>query len=836
MATRKAAGNKFGICLVVSALLVPVAGTGKSGRVAAQEEARPVTILADHQGIAVVRRPGQIDSDIIDGVAQFGSQQEVRVPQGTNLAIFILQKCGAFSDTIFIHPTYLKRLRALNASLTREQIYSTDIRSVLLPACAPFALRSELFDVSRGVRALVEQIGAPFDFELFIKIANSRDWKLSITAKFEQLLGRDFEERRSTCPQDSLPDYFACVNTIEFLYNNRDKIDNANIVRSPVRFAATPVAASDARIPVSKEIAGYALGWLRIEDSGKNAYREQAGLPGIIPIPEENGRRESSPLPGIEALNITLPNSSPLIPKPRIVAKSSQGLSNTAVAAAPTELVPNGDGQAVPAIRVALEPDVKFVGAVVDVGKYGEACSAAHLARKGAWPFDPGKFMRAWALNRRATPNPGSTKLLVVDSGLDFVEEPGKTILEPERHYFPKRNFIFNETDQDFDQEIDRDDDGIKANLGWAGVNLALGRRSAATSNLDPNRSHGLSVVELLLGGRGLEYFRNIAGLPVNLGIASLVPPDTENYVLSREHITKGLDYANKGSFKILNLSLSTRTAPAGADLAALLAQGLVIVAAAGNEGKAISEDTFPLWPAIKGGKHFGSSLRDTAFVTVGAHDAKNQLARFSNHGSRYVDVLAPGCMVPSFELRRVGGDYSNPLRVTQAYVTGTSFAAPTVSFLVALIMSDPSLSTPGHVKERILIGTDFEPKLHDAVLSSGVVNVEKVLGHRYDIIEVKDGENRRTYFGKLEKVADNSALDCNSRKIEFGKIRKIAFDVSTKLWLIMYRESAAPSSFEREICPLNKLPGGSFELRDAETGDIQVFPADVVIDFIRRG
>ncbi|HEV3014252.1 MAG TPA: S8 family serine peptidase, partial [Actinomycetota bacterium] len=104
----------------------------------------------------------------------------------------------------------------------------------------------------------------------------------------------------------------------------------------------------------------------------------------------------------------------------------------------------------------------------------------------------------------------------------------------------------------------------------------------------------------------------------------------------------------------------------------AVLDAGKVVVASAGNNG-----DRMPQYPAAFPG-----------VISVGATDEQGQIAEFSSYGK--VDVVAPGVCVAVAEVADTqqqvcGGRQSGP---GVAFASGTSFAAPIVSGLLALAES----------------------------------------------------------------------------------------------------------------------------------------------------
>lgn len=133
----------------------------------------------------------------------------------------------------------------------------------------------------------------------------------------------------------------------------------------------------------------------------------------------------------------------------------------------------------------------------------------------------------------------------------------------------------------------------------------------------------------------------------------------------------------------VANMSLGGESAGAAdepllAAIRALIADGVSVVVAAGNDGRNACDYT----PA-----------RLSSAITVGASTNTDARASFSNYGS-CVDVFAPGQAIESI------GISSNTSRRT---LDGTSMAAPHVSGAVAAILSgEPSLS-PSQVHARII-------------------------------------------------------------------------------------------------------------------------------------
>jgi subtilase family protein len=142
----------------------------------------------------------------------------------------------------------------------------------------------------------------------------------------------------------------------------------------------------------------------------------------------------------------------------------------------------------------------------------------------------------------------------------------------------------------------------------------------------------------------------------------------------------QGVRWAAANGARVINLSLTAGGADEGLTSAIedAVAQGIVVVVAAGNSGSAVAGDQgYP-----------GASAADA--ITVAAVDSAHQLASWSNHGS-WVHLAAPG------SLQSVGANGRAVLAI------GTSASAAYVSGAAGLLLScDPSL-TPAEVRATLL-------------------------------------------------------------------------------------------------------------------------------------
>jgi thermitase len=132
----------------------------------------------------------------------------------------------------------------------------------------------------------------------------------------------------------------------------------------------------------------------------------------------------------------------------------------------------------------------------------------------------------------------------------------------------------------------------------------------------------------------------------------------------------------------------------------------ILFVAAAGNAST--NNDRSP---------HYPSSYNVPNVISVAALDRKDQLATFSNFGSKSVAIAAPGVDILSTWL---GNAYEEK--------SGTSMATPVVAGVAALIVGENPRMSVDNLRKRILASTDPIVALKGKTATGGRINAAKAL------------------------------------------------------------------------------------------------------------
>jgi serine protease AprX len=286
-------------------------------------------------------------------------------------------------------------------------------------------------------------------------------------------------------------------------------------------------------------------------------------------------------------------------------------------------------------------------------------------------------------------------------------------------------------------------DSGINAGKDFT-LSKATGSRIVYNQNFasGPNTvadlyGHGTHVAGIVAGNgtnsRGTTFRKTFMGIADNVNLINLRVLDqngagSDSAVIAA--IQKAISLKSKYNIRVINLSLgrpvyeSSKLDPLCQAVEAAWKAGIVVVVAAGNEGRNDSVGT-------QGYGTIAAPGNDPYAITVGAMKpmgtatrADDLIASYSSKGPTLFDhivkpdIVAPGNMVISVlasstatlvraapENIVASSSYSTNAKGAASYFTlsGTSMAAPVVSGAVALLLQKNSSLTPDQVKARLM-------------------------------------------------------------------------------------------------------------------------------------
>lgn len=179
--------------------------------------------------------------------------------------------------------------------------------------------------------------------------------------------------------------------------------------------------------------------------------------------------------------------------------------------------------------------------------------------------------------------------------------------------------------------------------------------------------------------------------------------------------VSQSIRHATDAGARVINLSLGGEVG--GIELEAAidyaLAHGTVVVAATGNNG-----GEYQYYPAAYSGR---------GLIAVGSTDMTDTRSNFSNFGP-HVSVTAPGSYILNSVIRN-SGSWTSLLGTDYDSMTGTSMAAPMVSGLAGLILSEYPHLTAWQVKAVIEQSADDKgPSGFDIQYGHGRIHAQRAL------------------------------------------------------------------------------------------------------------
>jgi subtilisin family serine protease len=204
---------------------------------------------------------------------------------------------------------------------------------------------------------------------------------------------------------------------------------------------------------------------------------------------------------------------------------------------------------------------------------------------------------------------------------------------------------------------------------------LVTGTDVVGAGDSDPSDENGHGTMVAGIAGAVTNNGVGIAGASWGASIMPVRALDATGQGTDVD-VAEGMAWAVDHGADVINLSLGAPGTTAVLDAAVddAVTHGVVVVAAAGNEGV-----NFPFFPAA-----------DPDVIAVGATDDEGSFAYFSNYGP-WVDIVAPGTNVRGTDN---GGGYDEG--------PGTSFASPLVAAAAALVRTQNPSWTPAQVADRL--------------------------------------------------------------------------------------------------------------------------------------
>ena len=226
----------------------------------------------------------------------------------------------------------------------------------------------------------------------------------------------------------------------------------------------------------------------------------------------------------------------------------------------------------------------------------------------------------------------------------------------------------------------------------------------------------------------------------------------------------------------------------------------------------------------------------------VAALQANGQLVNQSNHGPAHVEIGAPGCDVPTLIYEETVGAFR-----TQN-VSGTSFAAPLVSFAAALVRGEYGADiAPHEIKNRVLVSADLNPALADRIKDGRVLNIAKAISIFHDVVQDVEGN---IYRGELRWYVDNVLYEPGQdRTVLFDcdrEPRGLSPDDILKLWfdypradgspgVMVYSQDKNSKQFQADVCSIPDSGTLRFDLVDSLSGAVRGPPLSDVRDVITK-
>ncbi len=344
--------------------------------------------------------------------------------------------------------------------------------------------------------------------------------------------------------------------------------------------------------------------------------------------------------------------------------------------------------------------DEQIVDFVEPVGHFKIEFESNDSLAQQQWYLDKIELAKAWQITQ------GNPDIIVgvIDTGIDY--------LHPDLHQSIWINKVEDLNNNGMIDEADLnniDDDGngfVDDVIGWDFTDaprFADGGDFKDPDNLPMDEfgtGHGTQVAGII--SAKANNVTGIAGIAPGVKVMNLRAGTASGY-LEEDDVAKAVLYAVENGAKIINMSFGdTALSRFLRDIIHYAnEQGVVIVASAGNSA---TDEV-----------HYPSGLIET--ISVGSSTQSDGISGFSNFGNS-IDLVAPGSEIIS---TAVDGSYN--------IVNGTSFSAPIVSAVSALLLSKNPEITPNQI--RNILKTSAQDIMYngwDELSGAGRVSAVKAL------------------------------------------------------------------------------------------------------------
>lgn len=243
------------------------------------------------------------------------------------------------------------------------------------------------------------------------------------------------------------------------------------------------------------------------------------------------------------------------------------------------------------------------------------------------------------------------------------------------------------------------DDDGNGKVDDWQGWDFVSGDNVPQDGD-----GHGTHVAGTIAARK--DNGAGVAGVAPDARVMPLRALDDDGEGYSSD-VADAFAYAGAVGARVVNASLGgpSPSTPIANAIAAY--PNTLFVVAAGNDGR--DNGTTPTYPC---------NYTHANILCVGATDATDLRASFSNWGATSVDLFAPGDTILS---AYKGSQY--------AYLDGTSMAAPHAAGAAALVVAANPAATAAQVKAALMTTVDPKSQLAPRSVSGGRLNAARALG-----------------------------------------------------------------------------------------------------------